>query len=128
MTSHDPRSEAEKARAALRANDAMGLAPPQSDLERRPSTTPETFGAHGREAENLAGHDGVVAGGAPERPRTNPAEAGDAPGRDNDPSRGGYGNADSHMGPMSSDMIAGLERAVTGRDDDDADAMSRAKE
>ena len=40
----DPRSEAEKARADLKRNDEMGLAPPESPAEQRPSVTPETFG------------------------------------------------------------------------------------
>ena len=40
----DPRSEAEKARADLMRNDAMGAAVPQSPLERQPSVTPKTFG------------------------------------------------------------------------------------
>jgi hypothetical protein len=123
MTSHDPRTEAEKARAALRANDQMGLAPPESPMETRPSVTPQTFGVHGREAENLDGHDGVVAGGERRRTTTNPDEVG--PGTDNDPTTGGFGNADSEMGHSSSDMLSDLERTITGRDDD---AMSRAKE
>jgi hypothetical protein len=41
----DPRSVAEKARADLRANSAMGLAPPESPAMTKPSVTPETFGA-----------------------------------------------------------------------------------
>ena len=40
----DPRSESEKALADLRRNDQMGLAPPESPAEERPSVTPETFG------------------------------------------------------------------------------------
>lgn len=40
----DPRSEAEKARADLARNDAMGMAVPESPVEREPSVTPETFG------------------------------------------------------------------------------------
>jgi hypothetical protein len=79
MSTHDPRTEAEKARAALRANDQMGLAPPESDMERRPSTTPQTFGVHGREAENLEGHDGVTAGGKERRDVTNRTRAARAP-------------------------------------------------
>ena len=45
-TPRDPRSEAEKARADLKRNDEMGLAPQESDAERVPSVTPETFGEH----------------------------------------------------------------------------------
>jgi hypothetical protein len=40
----DPRSEAEKARAALARNAEMGLGVPQSPAEQQPSVTPETFG------------------------------------------------------------------------------------
>ena len=40
----DPRSEAEKARADLKRNSEMGLAPPESEDEVVPSVTPETFG------------------------------------------------------------------------------------
>ncbi len=123
MTTHDPRTEAERAQAALRANDQMGLAPPESDVERTPSTTPETFGATGRQAEVIDRHDGVIAGGRRSEPAQRPAE--DGPGTDNAPGQGGYGDADSEMGHSSSDMLSDLERAVTGRDDD---ALSRSKE
>jgi hypothetical protein len=40
----DPRSTAEKARADLKANAELGLAPPESPAMTRPSVTPETFG------------------------------------------------------------------------------------
>ena len=40
----DPRSTAEKARADLKANTEMGLAPPESPVEQKPSVRPETFG------------------------------------------------------------------------------------
>ncbi|NIX75148.1 hypothetical protein [Microvirga terricola] len=40
----DPRSEAEKARADLARNDALGMAVPESPVEREPSVTPKTFG------------------------------------------------------------------------------------
>ena len=52
----DPRSVAEKARADLARNDAMGLALPESEAERRPSVTPETFGEH----ENVEYETGLV--------------------------------------------------------------------
>lgn len=45
-TPRDPRSVAEKARADLKRNDEMGMAVPESEIERRPSVTPETFGEH----------------------------------------------------------------------------------
>jgi hypothetical protein len=41
---HDPRSEAEKARADLKRNTEMDMAIPMSPVEKRPSVTPETFG------------------------------------------------------------------------------------
>jgi len=41
---NDPRSVDEKARADLKANAEMGLAPPESPAMRKPSVTPETFG------------------------------------------------------------------------------------
>ncbi len=42
----EPRSEAEKAKADLMRNDAMGLARPEAETEATPSTTSETFGVH----------------------------------------------------------------------------------
>jgi hypothetical protein len=117
---HDPRSEAEKARADLVRNSEMGGAPAQSDLERRPSTTPETFGEHGSKAHALDPSDGVVAGGVePNAPKYK------QPGRDNAPGQGGYGHADSRMGHEHSEILADVERMVTGKDED---AMSRSKE
>lgn len=41
---HDPRDEAERARAALKANAELGLAMPESPAEAMPSVTPATFG------------------------------------------------------------------------------------
>ena len=40
----DPRSVDEKARADLKANNELGLAPPESPAQEKPSVTPETFG------------------------------------------------------------------------------------
>ena len=105
----DPRSEGEKARADLMRNDAMGLAVPESPLERQPSVTPQTFGDSTEKARLRSGIDqGVEAGG--------PAPK----------SRGGG----------QSQSIAESEQVATGRDDtapvrpegDDEDALSRAKE
>ena len=67
MTSdHDPRSEAEKARAALKRNAEMDSSTiPMSPLTRQPSVTPDTFGEHGAKAHALSGSDqGIEAGGA----------------------------------------------------------------
>ena len=105
----DPRSEAEKARADLMRNDAMGSAVAQSPLERQPSVTPETFGDTTKKGKLLSGTDqGVEAGG--------PA-----------PKGGGGGQSSS---------IAEAEQVTIGRDDtapvrpegSDDDALSRAKE
>jgi len=68
MSTRDPRSEAEKARADLMRNDAMSLAVPESPLERQPSVTPRTFGDTTRAAELRSGTDqGVEAGGVQPR-------------------------------------------------------------
>ena len=107
---HDPRSEAEKARAALMRNDAMGMAVPESPLERQPSVTPRTFGDTTQAATLRSGTDqGVEAGGV--RPRG-----------------GAGGDAQS---------IAESEQVSTGRDDtaparrpagSDEDVLSRGHE
>jgi hypothetical protein len=62
----DPRSEAERARAALKRNAEMDSSTiPMSPLTRQPSVTPDTFGEHGAKARALSGTDeGVEAGGA----------------------------------------------------------------
>jgi hypothetical protein len=63
---HDPRSEAEKARAALKRNAEMDSSTiPMSPITRQPSVTPDTFGEHGAKARALSGSDqGLEAGGA----------------------------------------------------------------
>jgi hypothetical protein len=105
----DPRSEAEKARADLMRNDAMGNAVAQSPLERQPSVTPQTFGDSTERARIRSGTDqGVEAGG--ELPRT-----------------GGAGDSGS---------IADSEQVGISRDDtapvrpegSDDDVLSRGKE
>ncbi len=86
----DPRSEAEKARAALKRNAEMGGSVSQSPLTRQPSVTPENLGEQGDTARALSGsHHGVEAGGAP-------------PARE----RGGE----------ASQSIAEAEQVATGRD------------
>jgi hypothetical protein len=63
-TDKDPRSEAEKARADLMRNDAMGMSVAESPLERQPSVTPRTFGDTTEAAQIRSGTDqGVEAGG-----------------------------------------------------------------
>ncbi len=66
MTARDPRSEAEKARAALKRNAEMDSSTiPMSPITRQPSVTPETFGEDGAKARALSGSDqGIEAGGA----------------------------------------------------------------
>ena len=77
----DPRSEAEKARADLLRNDAMGLGVPESPLERQPSVTPQTFGDTTRKGRLASGIDqgveagGVRAGGRAATPARSIAEA-----------------------------------------------------
>ena len=65
---HDPRTEAEKARADLVRNSQLDMAVPESPLESRPSVTPRTSGtvvSPGRSAEGrrraclLRWHEGV---------------------------------------------------------------------
>ncbi len=62
----DPRSEAEKARAALKRNAEMDSSTiPMSPVTRQPSVTPATFGEHGAKARALSGSEmGVEGGGA----------------------------------------------------------------
>ena len=62
---HDPRSDAERARADLKANSELGLAPPESPITAQPSVTPATFGVTNDRARILSGTDqGLEAGGA----------------------------------------------------------------
>lgn len=42
--SDDPDGTAAEARAVLKRNTEIGLAPQESDLERKPAVAPETFG------------------------------------------------------------------------------------
>ncbi|WP_372421958.1 hypothetical protein [Salinarimonas chemoclinalis] len=99
---HDPRSQEEKARAALNRNQEMGNAPKQSPLTREPSTTPETFGEHhGRPPEDYAPDRG------------GDAEKGGA-GSDNDPLQHGHGHADTRMGREHVSDLAEVERTITG--------------
>lgn len=105
--SHDPRSEAEKARADLKRNSEMGTAVSETPLTRQPSVTPDSFGVHDEAARLRSGTDqGIEAGGpVPEH---------------------GHGGG--------SESIAESEQVTAGRDrtlpatPDDEDALSRAKE
>ena len=87
----DPRSEAEKARAALKRNAEMDSATvSQAPYTRQPSVTPATFGEHGAKARALSGSDqGLEAGG--------PAMA-------------------DERRPGGSQSIAEAEQVATGRD------------
>jgi hypothetical protein len=108
----DPRSEAEKARADLMRNDAMGMAVPESPLELQPSVTPETFGETGEHARVRSGGDeGVEAGGVA------PAEvAAEEP--------------DPLGSPAEAEQVAvGPDRTAPLRPEgEDEDVLSRAKE
>ncbi|WP_157961290.1 hypothetical protein [Microvirga flavescens] len=64
---YDPRSQAEKARADLARNDAIGSAVPESSLERGPSVTRETFGDTTGKARRREEQKGVEAGGRKSR-------------------------------------------------------------
>jgi hypothetical protein len=105
----DPRSEAEKARAALMRNDAMGLGVPESPLEQQPSVTAKTFGDDSEAAQVRSGTDqGVEAGGA------RPAE-GDA-------------GADESLAEAEQ-VAAGRTQTTPHRQaNSDEDVLSRAKE
>ena len=108
MAARDPRSEAEKARAALMRNDAMGMAPPHSPMERQPSVTPQTFGDHTEAARVRSGSDqGLEAGGI-------------VP-----PGRGG-----SESIAEAEQVSAGRDRSGPARQDGstDEDVLSRGKE
>jgi len=105
----DPRSEAEKARAALMRNDAMGLGVPESPIEQQPSVTPKTFGDDSEAARVRSGTDqGVEAGGAR-------------------PAGGEAGDAESLA--EAEQVSAGRSRTTPHRQaNSDEDVLSRAKE
>lgn len=97
---HDPRSEAEKARADLKRNAEVDSSVPMSPVTRQPSVTPETFGEGGAKARILSGSDqGLEAGGA--RPA----------------SRGGAGSS----------SIVEADQVATGRDSSEAAADAASK-
>ena len=102
---HDPRSQEEKARAALKRNQEMGHAPKQSPLTREPSTTDATFGEH--------------AGKPPEAEREREGGS-DAPGKragdPNDPRRHGHG----HAGRRGPDRIPDSRGSRPGTEPGDA--------
>ncbi len=103
---HDPRSQEEKARAALKRNQEMGTAPKQSPLTLEPSTTKATFGENsGRAPEDIERHQ-VASETAPEE-----RERAGAP---NDPQQKGHGHADTHMTREHATDIGGFERTISG--------------
>ncbi|MGO4572219.1 hypothetical protein [Microvirga sp. 2TAF3] len=59
----DPRSDAEKARADLARNDALGMAVPESPMERKPSVTPQTFGDTTQAADDRAAKEEIEPAG-----------------------------------------------------------------
>jgi hypothetical protein len=106
----DPRSDAEKARADLARNSEMGMAVPESPLEQEPSVTPRTFGDTTENARVRSNMDQTVEEIEASR------DIGDSTGTD----------ATSRDIPVT----RGLEETPPthrGEDDDD-DALSRAKE
>ncbi len=106
MAGHDPRSEAEKARADLKRNAEMDLAVPQTPLTREPSVTPDTFGVHDGPARLRSGTDqGAEAGG-------------ETPQRD---VSGARSRVEAEQVTTGRDAAAPVPRG-------DADALSRAKE
>ena len=105
---HDPRAEAEKARADLKRNSEMGAAVSQSPLTQKPSVTPKTFGAGGEKARVLSGTDqGVEAGGAAE---------------------GATRGAGSQSPAEAEQVSAGRDRTRPKPTSGDEDVLSRAKE
>jgi len=109
---HDPRTEAEKARADLVRNSQLDMAVPESPLENRPSVTPRTFGENDdrpyvtEDDRARVGTDGVEAGG--------PGDIGDSTGTD-----GTSRDQPVHPGTVPPPPI---------RRGDDEDVLSRAKE
>lgn len=100
----DPRSEAEKARAALKRNAEMDSATvSQAPYTRQPSVTPATFGEHGARTRALSNSDqGLEAGGA------HPA---------------GEGGADGSQSIAEAEQVAAgrdSTRPVANRSDEDA--------
>jgi hypothetical protein len=105
---HDPRSEAEKARAELKRNSEMGTAVSQSPLTQKPSVTPKTFGAGGKKASVRSGTDqGLEAGGAAE---------------------GTTRSAGSQSPTEAEQVSAGRDRTRPAPTTGDDDVLSRAKE
>lgn len=103
----DPRSEAEKARADLMRNDAMGAAVPQSPLERQPSVTPKTFGDTTKTGQIRSGIDqGVEAGG---------------------PRPAGHGGGSESIAE-SEQVSAGRDHTAPRHEGSDEDVLSRGRE
>lgn len=122
--SHDPRTTEEKARADLKRNSEMGLAPKQSPLTREPSVTDGTFGANtGRPPEAIRQEEAAN----PTRTDEDASRRGTGPGEPNDPTRGGYHHADSRMGHSHSDKVGDLERTITNSDDPNEGLPDRLK-
>lgn len=119
---HDPRTPEEKARADLKRNQEMAVAPKQSPLTREPSVTDQTFGANkGRPPEAIRQQH------AANPTRTEEPARGTRPGEANDPTRGGYHHADTRMGHRHSDKVGELERTITNNEDPDAGLPDRLK-
>jgi hypothetical protein len=105
----DPRSDAEKARADLARNAELGLAVPESPLEREPSVTPETFGDTTEMARKEA--------------RDQAAARKAEPLEEDDGDSTGTGTI-----PRSGRVPVYPDELETERPDNDEDILSRAKE
>lgn len=111
----DPRSDAEKARADLARNSELGMAVPESPMERKPSVTPQTFGDTTEKANDRVAQEGMEVGGA-----DNPElDDGDSTGTGTIPSSGRV-----PVWPEDSES----QKARKPKTDNDEDVLSRAKE
>lgn len=110
----DPRSDAEKARADLARNAELGMAVPESPMEREPSVTPRTFGDMTQKSQDRTAQEGMEAGGVdPE------LDDGDSTGTGTIPSSGRV-----PVWPEDSES----QKAQNPKTDNDEDVLSRAKE
>ncbi|MBZ6077686.1 hypothetical protein [Microvirga puerhi] len=103
----DPRSEAEKARADLARNAELGMAVPESPLEREPSVTPRTFGDTTQKADLIDNSEEAAA-------RRLEQDDGDSTGTGTIPSSG--------------EVPVWPEDSETQQTTNDEDVLSRAKE
>jgi hypothetical protein len=138
--SRDPRSEDEKARADLARNSELGLAVPESPMERQPSVTPETFG-EGQETDSLADAEDTSATPRAFGERRHGETFGDTTenGRVRNPMDRTYAEVEASrdIGDSTGTMAtsrdipvdpAHVDAPPTRRSDEEDDVLSRAKE